>query len=174
MIFFITHPLLPHPSGFPMHPSTQRFIEAAATAGVPVTTVTFNQETRTAQQAADAVGCEVAQIVKSLCFIVDGHPTMIFVSGKNQMDEKKLAKLCGVGRGKVKRANADQVKAATGYSIGGVSPFGLVTEMALYMDEDLLTFPTVWAAAGMANTVFEIESAQLQQKTGALIADVKK
>ena len=157
-----------------MHPSTKRFIEAAETAGVSVSPVTFDKETRTAQQAAEAVGCVVAQIVKSLCFVVDGTPTMIFVSGENRLDEKKLAQLCEVSRSKVKRANADQVKAATGYSIGGVSPFGLVTEMALYMDEDLLNFPTVWAAAGMANTVFEIESAVLQEKTGAVVADIKK
>lgn len=157
-----------------MHPSTKRFIEAANDAGVDVEVVTFDQETRTAQQAADAVGCDVAQIVKSLCFVVDGRPTMIFVSGKNQLDEKKLAKLCGVGRGKVKRAKADQVKAATGYSIGGVSPFGLVTEMVLFMDDDLLTLPTVWAAAGMANTVFEIESAVLRDKSGAQVVDIRK
>lgn len=157
-----------------MHPSTERVIVAARELGLELAVTEFPQGTRTAEDAADAIGCTVGQIVKSLCFVVDGRPTMVFVSGENLLDEKKLAGLCGVGRKKVKRADADTVKAATGYSIGGVSPFGHVTEMVLFMDEDLMEYGEIWAAAGTPRTVFPITPQQLQEKTGAVVADVKR
>lgn len=157
-----------------MHPSTQRVIDAARQLGVELAVKEFAEGTRTAQDAADAIGCQVGQIVKSLCFVVDERPTMVFVSGDNQLDEKKLAELCLVGRKKVKRADAEAVKAATGYSIGGVSPFGHTTKMQLFMDEDLLQYAQIWAAAGTPHAVFPITPQQLQEKTGATVADVKK
>lgn len=157
-----------------MHPSTQRVIEAARAMGLELAVKEFAEGTRTAQDAADAIGCQVGQIVKSLCFVVDERPTMVLVSGDNQLDEKKLAALCHVGRKKVKRADADEVKAATGYSIGGVSPFGHATQMQLFMDEDLLQYAEIWAAAGTPHAVFPIAPPQLQEKTGATVADVKK
>ncbi len=157
-----------------MHPSTQRVIDAAHAVGLELAVKEFPEGTRTAQDAADAIGCQVGQIVKSLCFVVDERPTMVFVSGDNQLDEKKLATLCEVGRKKVKRADADIVKAATGYSIGGVSPFGHATKMVLFIDEDLLQYGEIWAAAGTPQTVFPIQPQQLQEKTGATVADVKR
>ena len=156
-----------------MHPSVEKFSEAAQKLGLNIEIVRFDEATRTAVQAAAAVGCDVAQIVKSLCFMVAEQPTMALVSGQNRLDEKKLARLCLVGRKKVKRASAEAVKAATGYTIGGVPPFGHATEMRLFVDEDLMTCDTVWAAAGTPNTVFEIAPSLLTAVAVGQVADLK-
>ena len=157
-----------------IHPSTQKVIEATQALDIEIEVVTHAEPTRTAQEAADAVGCAVDQIVKSLCFTVDGKPVMVLVAGHNRLDEKKLAAHFGVGRGKIKRPNADEVKAATGYSIGGVNPFGLTTEMPILVDEDLLRFGAVWTAAGTPNTVFEIASRALVIATNGKVINIKK
>jgi prolyl-tRNA editing enzyme YbaK/EbsC (Cys-tRNA(Pro) deacylase) len=88
----------------------------------------------------------VGQIVKSLVFTVGGAPVMALVSGKNQLDTRKLAALFNVGRKQVERADADTVRAATGYAIGGVPPFGHATPLPVYVDEDLTTYDVIWAA----------------------------
>ncbi len=157
-----------------IHPSTQKVIDATAALDIEIEVVTHVEPTRTAQEAADAVGSAVDQIVKSLCFMVDGKPVMVLVAGHNRLDEKKLAAYFEVGRGKIKRPKADEVKAATGYSIGGVNPFGLATEMPILVDEDLLRFDSVWTAAGTPNTVFEISSRALVLALEATVIDVKK
>lgn len=157
-----------------IHPSTQKVIDATQALDIEIEVVTHAEPTRTAQEAADAVGCAVDQIVKSLCFTVADKPVMVLVAGHNRLDEKKLARLFEVGRGKVKRANADLVKTATGYSIGGVNPFGLATEMPILVDEDLMRFDAVWTAAGTPNTVFEISSRALVLAVEGKVADVKK
>lgn len=131
-----------------MHPSAQKVADAAQALGLDIEIVEFAQTTRSAQEAADAIGCDVAQIVKSLCFVVNGRATICLVSGANQLDERKLAALAGVGRKQVSRAEAEMVKAATGFTIGGVPPFGHVTSLPVYIDEDLKRFEVVWAAAG--------------------------
>jgi hypothetical protein len=105
-----------------MHPSAQKVAHAARALGLSVEIVEFEETTRTAQDAAHTIDCQVAQIVKSLLFIVDGQPVMALVSGVNRLDERKLAALRGVGRKQVERADADIAKAATGFSIGGVPP----------------------------------------------------
>lgn len=156
-----------------MHPSAKKVAEAAEKLGMPVQIVEFDQSTRTAEEAAAAIGCEVAQIVKSLCFSVNGQPIMALVSGTNRLDERKLAALCGVGRKKVKRANADLVKAATGFSIGGVPPFGHLSPLPIYIDEDLAQFDIIWAAAGTPFAVFAIKPADLVQASGGIPADIK-
>lgn len=157
-----------------MHPSTQKFAQAAEALGLSIEIVTFAEPTPTAVSAAEAIGCDVGQIVKSLCFVVDDQPVMALVSGRNQLDEKKLAALCGVGRKKVKRATADQVKAATGYSIGGVPPFGHATPMTVFIDADLMPFKTVWAAGGTPPTVFEITPADLLRASKGTAVDLKR
>jgi Cys-tRNA(Pro) deacylase len=157
-----------------MHPSTQKVIEAAQTLGLTIEVVEFDQATRTAEAAAEAIGCSVGQIVKSLCFMANGEPVMALVSGDNRLDEKKLAALQNVGRKKVKRANADQVRQATGFAIGGVPPFGHTNSMTIYMDEDLLQFDIVWAAAGTPHTVFAIPPEQLRDSTNGTIANLKQ
>ena len=157
-----------------MHPSAQRVAESAQALGLAIEIVEFAQTTRSAQEAAEAVGCQVAQIVKSLCFVVNGRSTICLVSGANQLDERKLAALAGVGRKQVSRADADSVKAATGFSIGGVPPFGHATPSPVYVDEDLLQFETVWAAAGTPFAVFAIQPAELVQASGGQVADLKR
>ena len=157
-----------------MHPSAQKVAEAAQELGLAIEIKEFAETTRTAQEAADAIGCELGQIVKSLCFTVNEVPIMALVSGVNQLDERKLAALCKVGRKQVKRASADSVKAATGFSIGGVPPFGHLTPMTIYVDEDLLQFETVWAAAGTPFAVFAIGPEELVRGCGGTAVHLKK
>jgi len=157
-----------------MHPSTQKVANAAQALGLTIEIVAFEQTTRTAQEAAEAIGCDVAQIVKSLCFMVAGTAVMALVSGANQLDEKKLARLCGVGRKKVKRAKADFVKEQTGFSIGGVPPFGHAQPLPIYIDKDLMQFKVIWAAAGTPFAVFAISPADIQSVSKGTIADLKK
>lgn len=156
-----------------MHPSAQRVDDAARALGLDVEIVEFDQTTRTAEEAAAAVGCEVAQIVKSLCFSVNEEPIMALVSGRNRLDERKLAALCGVGRKKVKRAAAEMVKERTGFSIGGVPPFGHLSPLPVFIDEDLTGFEVVWAAAGTPFAVFAVKPAELVRASGGVVADLK-
>ncbi|MFO7681352.1 MAG: YbaK/EbsC family protein [Chloroflexota bacterium] len=157
-----------------MHPSAQKVADAAQQLGLDIEIVEFAQTTRSAQEAADAIGCDVAQIVKSLCFVVNGRSTICFVSGANQLDERKLAALAGVGRKQVQRADADTVKAATGFSIGGVPPFGHITAVPIFIDADLMQFDVVWAAAGTPFAVFACTPPDLAQVTQGQIADIRK
>ena len=157
-----------------MHPSAQKVADAAHELGLDVKIVEFEQTTRSAQEAADAIGCQVAQIVKSLCFVVNGRALMTLVSGANQLDERKLAALEGVGRKQVKRADADTVKAATGFSIGGVPPFGHASPLPVYVDEDLRQFDVVWAAAGTPFAVFAIAPDELVKGCDGTAVNLKK
>lgn len=157
-----------------MHPSTQKVVDAAQTLGLNIEVVEFDQTTRTAEAAAEAIGCGVGQIVKSLCFMANGEAVMALVSGDNRLDEKKLAALQNVGRKKVKRASADQVREATGFAIGGVPPFGHTNPMTIYIDEDLFQFDVVWAAAGTPHTVFAIPPEQLRDSTNGTVTDLKQ
>jgi Cys-tRNA(Pro) deacylase len=115
----------------------------------------------------------VAQIVKSLLFMVNEQPVIALVSGSNQLDEKKLAALLGVGKKKVKRGDADLARQVTGFAIGGVPPFGHKTRLPTYIDQDLLNFEIIWAAAGTPNTVFAITPADLARVTQGITADLK-
>lgn len=156
-----------------MHPTAQKVVEAAQALGLNITMKEFDQTTRTAADAANAIGCTVAQIVKSLLFVVDGQPAIVLVSGPNQLDEKKLAGLCGVSRKKVKRAEANFVREVTGFAIGGVPPFGHKTKLPTYIDQDFWQFEVIWAAGGTPNTVFALTPAELAQATEGVIADLK-
>lgn len=162
-----------------MHPSAQKVAGAAHQLGLSVDIVEFEETTRTAQDAANAIGkhprgigCQVAQIVKSLLFVVGGQPVMALVSGANRLDERKLAALRGVGRKQVKRADADTTKAITGFSIGGVPPFGHASSLPVYVDEDLTRFEVVWAAAGTPFAVFAITPDELVRASGGVVADL--
>ena len=157
-----------------MHSSAQKVADAAQVLGLEIEIVEFAQTTRSAQEAADAIGCQVAQIVKSLCFVVNGRATICLVSGANQLDERKLAALVGVSRKQVQRADADVVKASTGFTIGGVPPFGHVLPLPTFLDEDLLQFDVVWAAAGTPFAVFAIQPETLAQIHTIQPADLKK
>jgi Cys-tRNA(Pro) deacylase len=156
-----------------MHPTTQKVADAAHELGLKITIKEFEVTTRTAADAAQAIGCEVAQIVKSLVFVVDGQPTLALVSGINRLDEKKLATLGGVSPKKVKRADADTAREVTGYAIGGVPPFGHKTRLPTYIDQDFWQFEVIWAAAGTPNAVFAITPDDLARVTGGIMADLK-
>jgi Cys-tRNA(Pro) deacylase len=157
-----------------MHPSAQKVADAARELGLNVNIVEFGETTRTAQEAANAIGCQVAQIVKSLLFVVDGQPVMALVSGANRLDERKLAALRGVGRKQVERADADTAKAVTGFTIGGVPPFGHLSRLPVYVDEDLTRFDVVWAAAGTPFAVFAITPDELVRASQGMVADLKR
>ena len=155
-----------------LHQNAVRVREAARMLGLEIEVRTFPEGTKTAADAAAAIGVDVGQIVKSLVFAVDGEIVMAYVSGANQLDERKLAAAAG-GR-KAGRVDADAVRAATGYPIGGVPPFGHATELRVFIDPDLLTWPEVWAAAGTWNDVFGIEPHQLVEASGGLVVDLKR
>lgn len=155
-----------------MHPNARRVIDAANARGLDIEVSEFPDGTRTAEDAARAVGTSVGQIVKSLVFVVDGRPTMALVSGANQLDPGRLAAAAGVSPDSVERADADTVRRATGYPIGGVPPFGHDEELPTYLDDSLLAHQTVWAAAGTPNHVFELTPPQLVQASGGTTADL--
>jgi prolyl-tRNA editing enzyme YbaK/EbsC (Cys-tRNA(Pro) deacylase) len=147
-----------------------RFESWLSTADVGVTVKEFPQGTRTAIDAARAVGCEVGQIVKSLVFVAGGRPVVALVSGANRLDESRLAAVAGEP---VAKADAGTVRSATGYSIGGVPPFGHATEVPVFMDRDLLGYGVVWAAGGRPDSVFEIQPDRLRELSNAKVSDLK-
>ncbi len=153
-----------------LHRNSRRVVEAGAAKGVEVAVVRFPEGTRTAQDAAAAIGCDVAAIVKSLVLVGDHGPVLALVSGANRADYGKVAAALGLGR--VDRADADAARAATGFPIGGTAPFGHPAPLATVLDADLLALDTVWAAAGTPDTVFAVTPAALRAATGAVPADV--
>ena len=150
--------------------ATQRVVETGMTLGVIVKPKTFPESTRTAQEAADAIGVDVGQIVKSLIFQVDDELVLAYVSGKNQLDESSLASAAG-GEA-CQRVDAHTVREATGFSIGGVPPFGLRRKLRVFIDETLLSYSEVWAAAGTPNTVFAIDPEKLVAASGAEVSQI--
>ena len=148
-----------------MHRNVSAVVDAGRALGLEIEPRQFPEGTKTAQDAAAAIGVEVGQIVKSLVFLVDGAPTMALVAGDNRLDEKKLSAACGGG--KVERADADAVRAATGFPIGGVPPVG--HDLAVYVDEDLLRFDEVWAAAGTWTDVFPVAPKELVRITAGTV-----
>ena len=156
-----------------MHPSAQRVADAARALGLDIQMVEFDETTRTAPDAAHAIGCQLAQIVKSLLFVAGDQLVMALVSGANRLDERKLAALCQCSRKQIRRADADTARASTGYAIGGVPPFGHISPLPVYIDEDLTRFDVVWAAAGTPFAVFAITPADLVRASGGVVADLK-
>jgi Cys-tRNA(Pro) deacylase len=155
-----------------LHPNTLRVIAAAREAGLEITTRRFPEGTKTAADAAAAIGVTVGQIVKSLVFGVDNEIVMALVSGSNQLDEKKLA--AAAGGSKCSRVDADAVRAATGYPIGGVPPFGHSTQLRVFVDPDLLQYDEVWAAAGTWNDNFGANPNDIVRVAGGVVADLKR
>ena len=123
----------------------------------------FPEGTRTAQDAAAAIGCEVGQIVKSLVFLRDGEPVLVLCSGANTVDARRLG---------LEKADADVVRRATGFAIGGVPPYGFPAPLETLVDEDLLGYDEIWAAAGTPRSVFPLTPAQLVERTGGAVAGV--
>jgi prolyl-tRNA editing enzyme YbaK/EbsC (Cys-tRNA(Pro) deacylase) len=133
----------------------------------------FTESTRTAEEAAAAIGCTVAQIAKSLIFRTaeTDRPVLVVASGANRVDEKKVAQAIGE---KIARADADFVRVKTGYSIGGVPPVGHLSPPIVLLDKDLLNFDSIWAAAGTPNAVFRLTPAQLLDLTQGKFTDTTK
>jgi prolyl-tRNA editing enzyme YbaK/EbsC (Cys-tRNA(Pro) deacylase) len=137
-----------------LHPTAARVSAAAAERGLDVDVQAFPAGTKTAADAAAAVGCDVAQIVKSLVFVVGDEPVVALVGGADRLDEDRLAAACGAPAGSVRRATADEVRAATGFAVGGVPPLGHATRLRVLVDDALLAHEVVWAAAGTPMHVF--------------------
>ena len=155
-----------------VHPNVSRVVSAAKERGLEISTKRFPEGTKTAADAAAAIGVTVGQIVKSLVFGVDGEIVMALVSGSNQLDEKKLA--LAAGGAKCARVDADAVREATGFPIGGVPPFGHSTQLRVFVDPDLLQYDEVWAAAGTWNDNFGAAPADIVRVAGGVITDLKR
>ena len=155
-----------------LSPSAQKIQDLLNSLGYNFTVIEHVESTRTAQEAADRAGCELGQIVKSLIFKgkESGKPILVLTSGANRVDEKRISGYAGEAIG---RADADFVRAVTGYAIGGVPPLGHVQKMETYIDEDFLQFQTVWAAAGTPNAIFELTTEDLQKLTSGKVVMVK-
>jgi prolyl-tRNA editing enzyme YbaK/EbsC (Cys-tRNA(Pro) deacylase) len=150
--------------------TVNRFEQWLASTDFGVAVRRFPEGTRTATDAARAVGCEVGQIVKSLVFVAGGRPVVALVSGANRVDERRLGAVAGEP---VTKAGAEMARSATGYAIGGVPPFGHATPVPVFMDRDLLGYEVVWAAAGRPDSVFEIAPERLRALSDAMVADLK-
>ena len=155
-----------------VHPNVVRVVNAASDLGLTIEPQRFADGAKTAVDAANSIGVDVGQIVKSLIFGVDVQVVLAYVSGSNQLDEKKLA--AAAGGKKCERVDADTVRAATGFPIGGVPPFGHLTELRIFIDPDLLQYDEVWAAAGTWHDVFAITPADLVRASGGLVTDLRK
>lgn len=141
--------------------------------GLEDVVVELPDSTRTAEEAAQAIGCQIGQIVKSLIFKAkrQGIPILVLTSGANRVDERKIENQIGEPLGK---ANADFVRSVTGFSIGGVPPLGLKIKIPTYIDQDLMPYDVIWAAAGTPNAVFRINPIELASITQAIVCDLKK
>ena len=155
-----------------IHPNVARVMQAARDSGLEIEVRKFPEGTKTAQDAANAIGVTVGQIVKSLVFGVDNEIVMALVSGSNQLDEKKLA--AAAGGAKCSRVDADAVRAATGFPIGGVPPLGLATQLRIFIDPDLMQYDEVWAAAGTWNDVFAVSPRELATATAGVVVDLRR
>ena len=154
-------------------PASARRVQDAATAlGLDIAVREMDASTRTAEEAAAACGVTVGQIVKSLVFLgaTSGKPYLFLVSGDNRVNEKGVAAHLGE---KLKRPDADAVRALTGFAIGGIPPFAHDTPLATYLDRDLLRYDVIWAAAGTPKAVFRTEPGKLRDATNAIVVDVK-
>jgi prolyl-tRNA editing enzyme YbaK/EbsC (Cys-tRNA(Pro) deacylase) len=155
-----------------MSGAIDRFLEAARVLGHEVEVRRFPEGTRTAADAARALRCDIGQIVKSLVFLADGRSVLALTSGANRVDTAKLAELAGTAE--ARRANADEVRAATGYAIGGTPPFGHPRPLSAFIDQDLFDYEEIWAAAGTPDSVFRTTPEKLRAAAGAGPADFRE
>ncbi len=159
-------------SGKAAHP---RFAEALKELGLDSVigeVRSFPDATRTAAQAAEAIGCELSEIVKSLIFAADGVPVLVLMDGSSRVDMERVRR--ELGAEKVTRPNADVVRETTGYAIGGVPPFGHRTKTRVLADRGLLDHAVVWAAAGTPHTVFPMDPESLISHAGGSLVDVRE
>jgi prolyl-tRNA editing enzyme YbaK/EbsC (Cys-tRNA(Pro) deacylase) len=145
-----------------------RLAECARDLGIEVHPQRLNDSTRTVKDAAAAVGCDEAEIAKTIVFVADGDPVVCVASGQHRIDTEKLADLLDVAE--IRQAKADEVRAATGFAIGGVPPFG--HDLPVLFDEELLRHKRVWAAAGDPHSLFEVDPRELADCIRARVAEL--
>lgn len=152
--------------------STQRVQEALSQSGQAFKVIEVPEGARTAQEAATTLGCDVAQIIKSLIFCTkeSNKPILVLTSGINRVNEKAISNYLGE---KIIKADADFTREVTGYAIGGIPPVGHKTVIKTFIDEDLLQYEELWAAAGTPHAVFCLQSSQLKGLTNGSIVSVK-
>lgn len=155
-----------------LHPSAQRVQDTLQQLGFSGEVLELESSTRTAAEAAQAAGCEIGQIVKSLVFVLEpeGTPLLVLVSGANRVHEKRLGRQLG---GSLTKADAEFVREVSGFAIGGVPPIGHKTPMRTIIDEDLLQFDVIWAAAGTPNAIFRLTPQDLVRLSGGQVLSVK-
>ena len=136
--------------------------------GLDVEVTTLERPTRTVQEAASAVGCQEKEIAKSIVFVCDGDPILVLASGAHRIDQDKVADILDCAE--VRQATPDEVRVATGFSVGGVAPFG--HDLPVIVDETLLAHDQIWAAGGDGNTLFCVQPGKLSDCIGARVADV--
>jgi prolyl-tRNA editing enzyme YbaK/EbsC (Cys-tRNA(Pro) deacylase) len=158
-------------SSQPLSPSAQKVQDALAAQGLSLQVLELPASTRTAVEAAQAIGCEVGQIVKSLVFKGQGsgRPVLVLASGPNRVNEAKIAGQIGEPLGK---ADADFVRQRTGFAIGGVPPVGHAEPLLTFVDQDLLRYEVIWAAAGTPNAVFRLSPADLLKIAAGQVLDI--
>jgi Cys-tRNA(Pro) deacylase len=152
-----------------MKPAVANVVAALRAAGVDPPVTEFAESTRTAHEAAAAVGTTVGQIVKSLVFLAGDRPILALVSGANRVDLARLGETAG---GQLRRADADTVRHVTGFAIGGIPPLGHTAKLETYLDADLQQYAEVWAAAGTPNAVFPVSPADLIRITAAHVVQL--
>ncbi len=153
-----------------LHPSAQRVADALAARGVTGRVREFSQPTRTAREAAAALGCPLGAIASCLVFVIDGEPCVVITSGAHRLDTAHLA--AGLGASEVRSATADEVRAATGQPIGGVAPVNWPRPLRAVLDRSLQPYGELWSAAGTPHAVFPTTFEELRALTGAEVADV--
>ena len=156
----------------PLSSSAQKVQDLLISLGFNCKVIEHAESTRTAQEAADRAGCTLGQITKSLIFKgrTSHKPILVLTSGSNRVDEKRISEYAGEA---IIRADADFVRSVTGFAIGGVPPVGHAQKMETFLDEDLLQYATIWAAAGTPNAIFELTPDDLKKMTGGKVVTVK-
>jgi len=152
--------------------SAQKVQDLLTSQGYDCKVIEYTESTRTAQEAADRAGCLLGQIIKSLIFKgkTSHKPILVLTSGANRVDEKRISEYAGES---IIRADADFVRTATSFAIGGVPPLGHIQKMETYLDEDLLQYQTIWGAAGTPNAIFELTPDDLIKMTNGKVVRVK-
>ncbi len=157
----------------PLSGAAQKVQDALSQLGFGYTVLELEVPVKTAQQAADAVGCQVAQIAKSLIFKAkdSARPVLVITCGANRVSEARVAGLLGED---LARADPEFVRANTGFAIGGIPPIAHTVAPIVFIDEDLLLLETIWAAAGHPNSLFKLDPKELPRMTGGTVAAVKE
>lgn len=158
----------------PLEEPNRRVEDALRAAGVAARVRVLPMSTATAEEAARAVGCPLGAIIKSLLFLAESEPVLVLACGDRQVDSAKLAQTLGVGRKRVKMADAEAVLAHTSFSVGGVPPVGHPGKLRTYVDSGIDRFDEVYAAAGTASAVFGISPEELVRVSGGTLADIAR